>query len=60
MSIIEQLICLLEKDTAEGIAALAEKSQYSKDFLYGVMRELEADGAFVASDFVVVTLENDW
>lgn len=60
MNVIDNLTCLLETDTDKGLTALAEKSMYSKDFLYGVFREQEADGSFDAFSFVMITLEHDW
>lgn len=60
MCVVDNLICLVEKDLDAGIAELAKQSIYSKDFLYGVYRELEAIGPVDISYFVDVTLEGDW
>lgn len=60
MSIVDNLVCLLETDTDKGLSALAERSIYSKDFLYGVYCQQQAEGNFNASYFVDVTLECDW
>lgn len=62
MNVVDNLVCLLEKYFDAGIAELAKQSIYSKDFLYGIWRELEAEtvGPVDASYFVDVTLEGDW
>lgn len=60
MNVIDNLVCLLETDTDKGLEALAERSIYSKDFLYGVYWREQAEGNFDAGYFVEVTLECDW
>ena len=60
MNVVGNLVCLLETDFDKGVAALAERSIYSKDFLYGLYQKLVVDGSYDASLFVEITLENDW
>lgn len=60
MNVVDNLVCLLETDTDKGLSALAKRSIYSKDFLYGLFSQQEAEGDFDAFYFVMITLENDW